>query len=395
MGAADARAGVRPGPDAPVVGIVGGGQLARMTAPAAAALGVRLRVLAGSAGDSAAQVIPDAVIGDPDDAAVVLAFARGCDVLTFDHEHVPPSVLADVEAAGCAVRPGPFALAHAQDKAHMRAALGHLPMPRWSVVQGPDDLAEFAASAGWPVIVKTSRGGYDGRGVWRIESPEQAREVLARKLPTGAVWLAEECVPFAMEICAQVARSPQGQAVAYPVVRTLQVDGMCAEVVAPCPDLPEADALRAQQIALDVAATLEVTGMLAVEMFWTPEGPLINELAMRPHNSGHWTIDGAVTSQFENHLRAVLDLPLGSPAMLAPYAVMANVIGPDDPDVPALYAGLRHVLARDPAARVEIYGKELRPRRKVGHVNVIGSDLHALLQRAHHAADYLGGVIDE
>ena len=366
-----------------------------MMAAPAASLGVHLRVLAARAHDSAAAVIPDCVVGDPDDPAAVIAFARGCDVLTFDHEHVPPAVLEQVQAAGVAVRPGPSALVHAQDKAVMRSGLAHLPMPAWRVVADAAEVAAFAGESGWPVIVKTSRGGYDGRGVWRVGSAADAEQVLAAALPPGAVWLVEECVDFTMEICAQVARSPHGQAVAYPVVRTVQERGMCAEVVAPCPDLSEQDCVRVQALALQVASTLDVTGMLAVEMFWTPQGPLINELAMRPHNSGHWSIDGAVTSQFENHLRAVLDLPLGSPAMIAPFAVMANVIGTDDGSVPGLYAGLRHVLARDPGLRVEIYGKELRPRRKVGHVNVVGTDLRSLLARAHHAADYLAGVIDE
>lgn len=380
-----------------VVGFVGGGQLARMSAPAAEALGIELRVLAQASDDSAAQVIPHVTIGAHDDLAALLSFAQGCDVITFDHEHVPPAYLEAIAATGVAVRPGPAALVHAQDKALMRSALesAGLPVPRWRIVADVEELVTFADEIGWPVILKTSRGGYDGRGVWVIDSAEQAGDVMSTRLGHGAVWLAEQMVDFDFEIAAQVARSPHGQAVAYPVVRTVQADGMCSEVVAPAPGLSDALAVEAQEIALRIADLLGVTGMLAVEMFVTPAGLFINELAMRPHNSGHWTIEGAITSQFENHLRAVLDLPLGSPSLQAPYAVMVNVIGADVEDLPPVHTALRHVLARDPAARVHLYGKEQRPRRKLGHVTVVGDDVQVLLERAHHAADYLSGAIDE
>jgi 5-(carboxyamino)imidazole ribonucleotide synthase len=293
------------------------------------------------------------------------------------------------------VRPGARALVHAQDKITMREALSAagIPCPRWAVIESAEDLAAFAASVGWPVMLKSSRGGYDGRGVWRLDSPQAAREVLtATPLATGARWLAEEAVPFTRELAAQVARSPHGQAVAYPVVRTVQVDGICSEVVAPCPDLSDDHAVAAQEIALRIAGLLGVEGMLAVELFDTPTGVLVNELAMRPHNSGHWSIDGAVTSQFENHLRAVLDWPLGSPAARAPHSVMVNVLGGDVGD---LHSAYRHVMARDPALKVHLYGKQVRPGRKVGHVTVVGHDLTDLLERAHHAADYMTGAIDE
>lgn len=377
---------------APRVGMVGGGQLARMSAAPAAALGIEFRVLATSAEESAAQVVSDVRIGRHDDAAAVLDFARGCDVVTFDHEHVPAAILEQVEAMGVAVRPGPSALFHAQDKAHMRQALDGLPAPRWSVVDSVTSAHAFGASVGYPIILKTSRGGYDGRGVWRVESPDEVVAVMGTPLADGAVWLAEECVAFVRELAAQVARSPSGQSVAYPVVQTIQRDGICAEVLAPAPDLADERAMQAQRLALDVAARLGVTGMLAVEMFDTGTEILINELAMRPHNSGHWTIEGAVTSQFENHLRAVLDLPLGAPTAVAPYAVMVNILGGD---VPNLFSAYRHVMARDPALHVHLYGKEVRPGRKVGHVTAVGSDLDSLRARTRHAADYFMGVIDE
>lgn len=374
--------------------MVGGGQLARMSAAPAAALGIDFRVLASSLDESAAQVVSDVHVGSHDDEHAVLAFAEGCDVVTFDHEHVPPPILEMLEARGVAVRPGPHALINAQDKAVMRRTLegAGAPVPRWRVVASIGEAQDFAAEAGYPFILKTTRGGYDGKGVWRIEGAPELASVMAEPLPAGAEWLAEEAVPFIQELSAQVARSPSGQTVAYPVVRTLQVNGICSEVVAPAPGLSDERAVEAQRIALDIAGALNVTGMLAVEMFDTGDALFVNELAMRPHNSGHWTIEGAMTSQFENHLRAVLDLPLGTPQMRAPVAVMVNILGGDVGD---LYSAYRHVFARDPGLKVHLYGKEVRPGRKVGHVTVVGDDVDRLLQRARHAADYFAGVIDE
>lgn len=365
-----------------------------MTAAPAAALGIDLRVLAATPEESAAQVIHDVVLGRHDDMDALRRFATGCAVVTFDHEHVPPAHLEQLEALGIAVRPGPSALFHAQDKIHMRQSLTDIgiPCPRWRVVDAPDHVEDFAEEVGWPLVLKTSRGGYDGRGVWVVRDAVQAAEVLAIPLPSGAQWLAEEHIAFAQELSAQVARSPHGQAVAYPVVRTVQQDGICAEVVAPAPGLVAERAVEAQELALRVARDLNVTGMLAVELFDDGTRLYVNELAMRPHNSGHWTIEGARTSQFENHLRAVLDLPLGSPEAVAPYAVMVNILGGDVPD---LYSAYRHVLARDPGLKVHLYGKQVRPGRKVGHVTVVGSDLDDLLARGRHAAHYFSGVIDE
>jgi 5-(carboxyamino)imidazole ribonucleotide synthase len=374
--------------------MIGGGQLARMSAEAATALGIGFRVLAQLPTDPAAQVVRDVHFGSHDDIEALLAFANGCDVVTFDHEHVPPAYLEQLEALGVAVRPGPAALFHAQDKIHMRQALTDIGVqcPRWQVVSSLDQVIEFAAQVSWPVVLKTSRGGYDGRGVWVIKSAEQAAEVLAIPLASGAQWLAEEHIDFAQELAAQVARSPHGQAVAYPVARTTQINGICAEVVVPCPGLSAERAVQAQEIALRIARDLNVTGMLTVELFDTGEEIYVNELAMRPHNSGHWSIDGAVTSQFENHLRAVLDLPLGDPRSVAPYAVMVNILGGDVDD---LYSAYRHVLARDPGIKVHLYGKDVRPGRKLGHITVIGDNYDQLLARGRHAADYFAGVIDE
>lgn len=374
--------------------MVGGGQLARMSAAPAAALGIDFRVLATSPSESAAQVVSEVALGSHDDEKAVLAFAEGCDVVTFDHEHVPPPILEKLEARGVAVRPGPHALINAQDKAVMRRTLegAGAPVPRWRVVESVGAAEEFAAAVGYPFILKTTRGGYDGKGVWRIGDLTELASVMVHPLPPGAQWLAEEAVPFVQELSAQVARSPSGQTVAYPIVRTIQTEGICSEVIAPGPGLGDERAVQAQRIALDIAGALNVTGMLAVEMFDTGSDLLVNELAMRPHNSGHWSIDGAATSQFENHLRAVLDLPLGSPRMTAPHAVMVNILGGDVGD---LYSAYRHVFARDPELKVHLYGKEVRPGRKVGHVTAVGDDRDQLLVRARHAADYFMGVIDE
>jgi len=374
--------------------MVGGGQLARMSAAPAAALGIGFRVLAGSESESAAQVVGDVFLGSHDRLDDLLAFARGLDVITFDHEHVPPAYLEQLEAMGVAVRPGPSALFHAQDKLHMRRALcdAGVPSPAWAEVHDVRGIADFAEIVGWPMVLKTSRGGYDGKGVWVVNSLDDAEKVIAQQLPAGAAWLAEQCIDFVQELSAQVARSPHGQAVAYPIVRTVQANGICSEVIAPAPGLPNERAVQAQRIALQIAQDLNVTGMLAVELFDDGYDLYVNELAMRPHNSGHWTIEGAVTSQFENHLRAVLDLPLGSPSMKAQHAVMVNILGGDVGD---LYSAYKHVMARDPGLKVHLYGKAVRPGRKVGHVTVLGNDLEDLLARGRHAADYFSGRIDE
>jgi 5-(carboxyamino)imidazole ribonucleotide synthase len=375
---------------APTLAVIGGGQLARMMAQPAIALGLPLRLLAEAEGVSAAQVIPDHVVGDYRDLATLRAVTEGCPVVTFDHEHVPTEHLHALADSGIAVRPGPEALVHAQDKAVMRARLDELevPCPRHALVASVDEVAAF----GFPCVLKTTRGGYDGKGVWFVEGPDDCAEPLRTAERSGVRLLAEERVDFRRELSALVVRAPSGQAAAYPVVASTQVDGICREVVAPAPDLDPALATRAQEIALRIAGALGVTGILAVELFETVDGRvLVNELAMRPHNTGHWTQDGAVTSQFENHLRAVMDLPLGSPAPRARWTVMVNILGSDRPEVGRLYDGYPHALARDPHLRVHLYGKELRPGRKVGHVNAYGDDLEDCLERARHAAAWFRG----
>ncbi|MGW0670791.1 5-(carboxyamino)imidazole ribonucleotide synthase [Streptomyces sp. NPDC002746] len=394
----------------PVVGMVGGGQLARMTHEAGIPLGIKFKLLSDTAQDSAAQVVNEVVVGDYRDLETLRAFARGCDVITFDHEHVPTEHLRALEADGIPVRPGPDALVHAQDKGVMRAKLTEIgaPCPRHRIVEDPADAAAFAheisgggaqrfgegrwpgdGSGGFPVILKTVRGGYDGKGVWVVRSEADAAEPFRAGVPV----LAEEKVAFVRELAANIVRSPHGQAVAYPVVESIQVDGVCDTVIAPAPELDERLAGEAQQLALRIAAELGVVGHLAVELFETRDGHiLVNELAMRPHNSGHWTQDGAITSQFANHVRAVLDLPLGDPRPRAPWTVMSNVLGGDFPD---MYQAYLHCMARDPQLKIHMYGKDVKPGRKVGHVNTYGDDLADVRERARHAADYLRGTITE
>ena len=379
----------------PVVGMIGSGQLARMSLGPAVELGITVSVLSTEATDSAALVAAHAPVGHHADLERVVEFARHCDVVTFDHEHVPDDVLEALGRAGVPMHPSPEALRYAQDKLAMRARLGELgiPCPAWVAASTPEEVAAFGERVGWPVVAKTPRGGYDGKGVRMVGSPEELADWLAE----GGPILLEERVGFSRELAILVARSPSGQAAAWPVVETVQTDGICTEVLAPAPGLDAGLAAAATEAGLRIAGELGVTGVLAVELFEVSDadgrpGFVVNELAMRPHNSGHWSMDGAVTGQFEQHLRAVLDLPLGSPRARDRWTVMANVLGGE---VSELYSTYRHLLARDPELKVHLYGKTVRPGRKIGHVNVGGSDLEGLRERARHAADYIQGVIDE
>ena len=370
----------------PVVGMVGGGQLARMTHQAAISLGQSLRVLAESPDDSAALVVSDVRIGSHTDLAALREFAKGCDAVTFDHEHVPGEHIRALESDGVKIFPGADALLFAQDKQAMRERLSALgaPVPRWRAVTTAEDISDFAVESGWPVVAKATRGGYDGRGVWMLADAAAAEELVA----TGTPLIVEERVALRRELAAQVARSPFGQVAAYPVVETVQQDGICVEVIAPAPGLPEELALDAQQLAIDLATELGVVGLLAVELFETDAGLVVNELAMRPHNSGHWTIEGARTSQFEQHLRAVLDYPMGATTLTAPVVVMANVLG-GQPGGISIDERVHHLFAEDPGARVHLYGKSVRPGRKIGHVTVLGDDLTSVRARAARAARWL------
>ncbi|KEI46097.1 5-(carboxyamino)imidazole ribonucleotide synthase [Saccharopolyspora rectivirgula] len=375
----------------PVVGMIGGGQLARMTHQAAIPLGQSLKVLAVSDSDSAALVAANVEVGHHTDLEALKRFAAGCDVVTFDHEHVPGEHLRELAAAGVAVHPGPDALLHAQDKLVMRRRLAELglPVPPFAEVTEVADVLKFGAEHGWPCVLKTARGGYDGRGVWLLDSPEEAESTVRELLDSGAPLLVEQRVPLRRELAALVARSPFGQGAAWPLVETVQRDGICVEVLAPAPDAGPALVQRAQDLALQIAESLGVTGVLAVELFETEDGLVINELAMRPHNSGHWTIEGARTSQFEQHLRAVLDYPLGTTELTAPAVVMANVLGaPELPEM-SMDERLHHLFARFPQVKVHLYGKGERPGRKLGHVTVLGDELEPVREQARLAAHWL------
>ncbi|WP_285113905.1 5-(carboxyamino)imidazole ribonucleotide synthase [Leifsonia sp. fls2-241-R2A-40a] len=376
-----------------IVGVIGGGQLARMMIPPAIELGVDIRVLEESEGMSAD--IAATGVGDYRDLDTVLAFAETVDVITFDHEHVPQAILRELVSRGVPVHPGPDALLYAQDKLQMRAKLSELglPVPDWAAVESADDLAAFLADHGGRAVVKTARGGYDGKGVRVVSHANDADDwflALAEDGRGGAL-LVEELVPFRRELAQLVARRPSGEVAAWPVVETVQRDGVCAEVIAPAPGSTGRVAEMAADIARRVADGLGVTGVLAVELFETTDGRvLVNELAMRPHNSGHWSIEGAVTSQFEQHLRAVLDLPLGSTEPRADWSVMVNILGgPAEGSLQDRYPG---ALAAHPEAKFHGYGKQPRPGRKVGHVTVVGGeDVDDVVYRARAAAAFFEG----
>ncbi|ADU00666.1 phosphoribosylaminoimidazole carboxylase [Mycolicibacterium gilvum Spyr1] len=374
--------------------MIGGGQLARMTAQAAIALGQTLRVLAVRSGESAAQVTPDVVLGSHTDLDALRRVADGATAFTFDHEHVPAEHLDVLIAEGVNVAPPPGALIHAQDKLLMRRRLSELgaPVPRFSAVLSVEDAVAFSEHVGGPAVIKTVRGGYDGRGVVIAADTDEVRSAVERYLADGVPVMIEERVAMRRELAALVARSPFGQGAAWPVVETVQRDGICVTVLAPAPDLSGELGSAASELALHIASSLGVVGVLAVELFETVDGTLlVNELAMRPHNSGHWTMDGARTSQFEQHLRAVLDYPLGDTSALAP-TVMGNVLGAPETPAMSMDERVHHLFARMPDAKVHLYGKEERPGRKIGHVNIVGGPsepVESLRERAERAAHWL------
>ncbi|GAA0526677.1 N5-carboxyaminoimidazole ribonucleotide synthase [Saccharopolyspora subtropica] len=362
-----------------------------MTHQAAISLGQSLKVLATSPDDSAALIAPNVEIGHHTDLEALKNFAQGCDVVTFDHEHVPNEHLRELEASGVSVQPGPDALRHAQDKLVMRRALAELglPVPPFAEVTEVADVLRFGAEHGWPCVLKTARGGYDGRGVWVLDTPDGARRTVRELLDSGAPLLVEQKVALRRELAALVARSPFGQGAVWPLVETVQQDGICVQVLAPAPNASAELVEQAQTLALRVAESLGVTGVLAVELFETDHGLVVNELAMRPHNSGHWTIEGSRTSQFEQHLRAVLDYPLGSTELTAPAVVMANLLGsPTEPKM-GVDERLHHLFARYPHAKVHLYGKSERPGRKLGHITLLGDDLAQVREQARLAAHWL------
>ena len=401
--------GSSPTPTA-AVGIVGAGQLARMVCEAASVLSIRTAVLAGHHDDAAASVAHDVVVGTPADAIAMRTMAQCCDVLTFDHEQVDLGVLADLERAGTLLRPGLETLRMAVDKAQMRARLqaGGLPVPAYEVLDGPPGastshvagaLEAFASRYGWPVVVKATRGGYDGKGVWVVHDAGEAQRVVAGAAANATPLLVEELVKIDIELAVVVARRADGETVAWPPVETAQIDGVCREVVYPG-RVPPALAREASALAREVAGVAGVTGVLAVELFSADGRLLVNEIAARPHNSAHWTIEGATTSQFENHLRAVLDLPLGDTSPIASHVASVNIFGAPSGGTGSTGStgstggrgpgsGLAHALAVR-GAHVHLYGKAPRPGRKLGHVTICGEDARDVRRRAWAAATALG-----
>ena len=368
----------------PKVGVIGAGQLARMMAVPANDLGIGFTVLAADNSDCATQV-SDFVIGDYRDVTAVLDFARGCDVVTFEHELVPQSVIKELERTGVRVFPSASAFLYSQNKIAMREKMDELglPNPAWQVFDGGEIHLSF------PVIAKTPSGGYDGRGVFVANDRSELDEVFhAVKSPL----LLEEKLNFDYEVSIMVARSPHGQAATWPATLTVQTNGICTSTITPVPQFNEQLGTLAGHIALTIAAGIGLVGVMAVELFVVADSLIINELALRPHNSGHWSIEGSVTSQFEQHLRAILDLPLGSTAMTAPFAVMGNVLGGEKTD---MYRPYLHLMARNPNLKFHQYLKEVRPGRKIGHITLLGDDLLHLSHEIEHAVDYMSGVIDE
>ena len=365
----------------PTVGVIGAGQLARMMVAPATALGISLRLFAQDSADSGAQVCAH-VVGDFKNVDALKEFAKDCDVITFEHELVPLSVIKGLEASGVRVYPPSHAFIYSQDKAEMRKKLQKFPAPQWRVISSSEEVDTY------PVIAKSISGGYDGRGVWKVNS----REELVNILTHNPVVLLEELIQFDSEIAVMVARSPHGQATSWTPTETVQQDGICTMTISPASNISAEIAETAQRIALEIAEEVGVIGVMAVEMFVKGEQLYVNELAMRPHNSAHWTIDGATTSQFEQHLRAILDLPLGDPSMTAPYAVMGNILGGEKTN---MYRPYLHLMARNPELKFHQYQKEVRPGRKIGHVSAVGNDLVQLISDVQHARDYMSGEIDE
>jgi 5-(carboxyamino)imidazole ribonucleotide synthase len=371
----------------PVLGVIGAGQLARMMIAPATELGIDIRVFAENEGESARLAVSH--VGDAADGHELLRFVRetGADAVTFDHEHVPQAALRVLVEAGVAVRPGPHALLYAQDKLLMRDRLGALglPMPDWASVESAAEIDAFLADHGGRAVLKTPRGGYDGKGVRIISTGAEANEWWG-----DGPLLIEELVRFQREVSQLVARRPNGELALWPLVETVQRDGVCAEVIAPAPGSAGLLADAAADIATTVAESLDVTGVLAVELFHTTDDRLlINELAMRPHNTGHWTQEGSTTSQFEQHVRAVLDLPLGGTGLTAPFSVMVNILG--GPQKGAVTDRYPAALADQPDVAFHAYGKSPRPGRKVGHVTATGDELDDVVFRARAASEFFQG----
>jgi 5-(carboxyamino)imidazole ribonucleotide synthase len=367
------------------LGIVGAGQIARMTYQAALKLGFTPRLFAERFDDSAALAAPSVVLNHPDALA---GFAADCQVITFEHERIDIGLLQALEETGNLLRPGTRTIRAAFDKMHQRRILRNrnFNVPEFAEVVGPDDAIDFASRHGYPYVIKTVRAAPPGqRGVWIVENRQQAMRVLAE---FGHLDLmAEEYQDIAKELVVLLVRRPGGNVRFYPIVEFDNQDGLIDEVRAPA-DVGHRLATELRDIAGRVANELDAVGVLAVEIFLTTEGLVVNELAARPHNAGHFTIEGSPTSQFENHVRAVLDLPLGPTWGHHKASVTVNVISGYDGVDPA--GNLAEALTVE-GAHIHLYGKQPRPGRKLGHVTAFGDDFDQAQELARRAEAALLG----
>lgn len=369
----------------PTVGIIGAGQLTRMTVAPAHALGVNLLLFAENAEDSAAQIAPH-VIGDIRSLNALKEFSKSCDLITFENDLVPLAVIKGLEATGVKVFPTSDSFQYSQNKALMRQRLSDYPAPKWKVIRDDRNLFDFPFIA--KSIAKSNSGGDSGRSVWKIENFDQLEEVL-REFPQVLI---EEFVDFDFEISVTVARSPHGQAVTWAPTQSVRVGDTCTSTITPAPELAPELAQKAQHLALSIANDLSLVGVMGVDVLVKGGDLLINSLAMHPHISANWTIEGAITSQFEQLLRAILDLPLGDPTMTAPYAVTGNIFGGDKTD---MYRPYLHLMARNPNLKFHQYRNDVTNGRLIGHVSVVGENLLELSEIIDHARDYMSGEIDE
>lgn len=368
------------------IGVIGAGQLAQMMVAPAAKLGIDFKVLAQDKSDSAAQICAHHV-GDYRDIDALLEFAQDRDLITFEHELTPNDILIDLEnqlsAEGKQLFPSARTFLFSQDKIHMRSEFQRrgIKGPRWMIYRGGENV-DFD----FPLIAKLSSGGYDGRGVFRLANKQELEELHQRL--NGQEVLIEELVDFSLELSSLVARNPSGEICTWEPTLTIQRDGICTQTISPIPELSDELLSKARSIAIEIAEVIDLVGVMAVEMFLVGEELLVNEIALRPHNSGHWTIEGSQTSQFEQHLRSVADLELGDTRLTFPWAVMGNLLGGETLDLAEI---LEQMLAQSPDINLHNYGKEIKRGRKVGHITAVGQNLDSVKKIVDDAIDFFNG----
>ncbi len=370
------------------IAILGGGQLARMSAYAAYRLGCEVGIVARPAEDSPALLTAtERFVGDWSSPELLKVVAAYADVVLLENEFIAPDILRYLEATGKPrVAPSSRTIALTQDKFLQKTALAQagLPVPRFAAVASPDETRAISRQLGLPLVLKCRTNGYDGYGNELIRGADDIAPAFEKLLKRGSQLMVEEFVPFTKELAVMAARNQAGEEVIYPVVETIQHAHVCHTALAPAA-VSETTRTRVATLARQVLEAIEGVGIFGIELFLLNDGEaLINEIAPRPHNSGHYTIEACETSQFENHIRAGLNLPLGAPRMRSPVAVMVNLLGGFD--APARPTGLEAAL-RVPGVTVHLYGKKAsRPGRKMGHVTALGEDLIETRERALRAA---------